>query len=146
MKNKSNRRKRKIVHHVIERKYLWVVLAAMLGPVALVSGCLYYLIWQTLAYELAIPELIYHALIPAFERINLFVGIGIPIIFCGVTALAVRFSHHFAGPIARIETELDHMIETGDFKQNLRVRPKDDLAPLIQKVNQAIQMARESRS
>jgi len=107
----------------------------------LISGCLYYLIWQTLAFELAIPELIYQTLVPAYNRINSILIVGTPIIFGAILFLAIRFSNRFAGPVQRIEDELDKMIKSRDFQHTVRIRPSDDLAPLIRKMNQVIRGA-----
>lgn len=136
-----NRRKIPFSRHPLERQYLKFVLLAMLCPVLLVAGCLYYLIWQTVAYELAIPELIAQSLFPAFEQVNQILLIGTPLLFALFLFFARRMAHRFAGPLNRIERELNEMTEKHDFSVPIKIREKDALYPLVQKINKALQVA-----
>jgi len=133
------------IDHTIQRKYLRVVLFAMLGPTLVVGGCLYYLIWETVAYELAIPELISRTLFPAYHRVNHLLLIGLPLVFVVILFFAARLAHRIAGPIYRIEQELESMVETRNFTKAIQIRPKDELHPLVKKINQAIRAAQEKR-
>lgn len=137
----TNRRKIPFSKHPLEQQYLKLVLLAMICPMLLATGCLYYLIWQTVAYELAIPELIAQSLLPAFVRVNQILLIATPIIFAIFLFFAMRMSHRFAGPLNRIERELGEMIEKHDFTKPIQIREKDALYPLVQKINEAIQTA-----
>ena len=136
-----NRRRIPFSQHPIQKKYLKLVLLAMLGPALFVTGCLYYLIWQTVAYELAIPELIAQSLFPAFHHVNQIILIGMPIIFGIILFFAIRLSHRFAGPLYRIEKDLTEMIENRDFSKPLRIRRQDELQALVDKINQALRTA-----
>ena len=141
--NYKNRRGMPFVRHSVQWNYLKTVLLAMLVPTLLVTACLYYLIWQTVAYELAIPELIAQALFPAFHRVNQIIFFGIPIV-CGVIFLfAIRLSHRLAGPLHRIEKDLETMAHTGDFTKPIVIRPGDEIHHLVAKINRAIRRARE---
>lgn len=48
--------------------------------------------------------------------------------------LAIRFTHRVAGPIYRIELELDQMIE-GDLRGRINLRPHDDIKEMASRVN-----------
>ena len=133
-----NRRTLKFYRHPVQKKYLRLVLFAMICPTLLVTSCLYYLIWQTVAYELAIPELIMESLFPAFAQVNLILLVGVPVIFILVFIFAVRLAHRFAGPLYRIESELDNIIETKNFKKPIHIRQKDALHSLVSKINQLL--------
>ena len=136
-----NRRKTLFVRHETQWTYLKLVLLAMFVPTFVATACLYYLIWQTVARELAIPELIAEALFPAFYRVNQMILIGLPIV-CGlILFFALRVSHQLAGPLYRIEKELDRMTQTGDFTKPIRIRPHDQLHSLAAKINQALRKA-----
>ena len=140
-----NRRRMPFVRHSIQWNYLKLVAAAIFVPMLLATACLYYLIWQTVAYELAIPELIAEALFPAFHRVNEIILIGMPLI-CGlILFLAVRLSHQLAGPLYRIEKELEIMAETGNFTKTIRIRPGDQLHSLVAKINRVLRAVREHR-
>ena len=137
-----NRRQIRLTHHPIELSYLRLVLFAMLGPALFVTGCLYYLTWQTVAQELALPELIAGSLIPAFRQVNQLILWSMPLMFGGILFFAVRLAHRFAGPLERIETDLETMIKSGNFSKPIRTRRGDTLAPLVEKINQAIRLSR----
>ena len=137
----ANRRKTLFVRHSTQRDYLKIVILAMAAPTLLVTICLYYLIWQTVAHELAIPELIAQALFPAFRRVNQVIVIGIPIVFSLIIFFALRLSHRLAGPLERIEKELETMIQTGDFSKPIRIRPRDQVHYLVDRINQALRQA-----
>lgn len=139
-----NRRQVRLTHHPIELSYLRLVLIAMLGPAILVTGCLYYLTWQTVAYELALPELIAESLIPAFRRVNQLILWSMPIMFGAILFFAVRLAHRFAGPLERIENDLEAMIKSGNFSKPLRTRQGDVLAPLVERINQALRKSRNA--
>ncbi len=134
-----NRRKIKWKRHPIEHNYLKLVLVAMFVPAFFVTACLYYLIWQTVAYELAIPELIAESLMPAFDRVNGVLIIGLPIVFGLILFFAFRLAHRIAGPLDRLEHDLDVMIKSHHFEKPLRVRRYDILYPLIEKINLILQ-------
>ena len=96
-----NRRRTPFVRHSIQWHYLKLVGVAMFIPALIATACVYYLIWQTVAYELAIPELIAEALMPAFHRVNQIILFGMPIV-CGlITFFAIRLSHRLASPLRR---------------------------------------------
>ena len=136
------KRKRNLFsQHPIQQKYLKFILLAMSLPTILVASCLYYLIWQIVAHELAIPELIADALIPAFNQVNYILLFGLPIIFAVILFFAIRMTHRLAGPIERIEKTLLHMVEENNFSKEIRIRKSDDLQSLVQQINQTIQEA-----
>ena len=137
----ANRRRTLFVNHSTQRHYLKLVAFAMFAPTLLATACLYYLIWQTVAHELAIPELIAQALFPAFHRVNQIILIGLPIL-CGLILFAaIRLSHQLSGPLYRIEKELDTMVKTHDFSKPICIRPRDQLHSLASKINRAIRAA-----
>ena len=137
----NNRRRLPFVNHPIQIKYLSLVAVAMFVPAIVIGGCLYYLIWQTVAYQLAIPELIFQTLLPAYHRVNAILIIALPFVSVFIFLLAAGLSHRIAGPLKRIENELDTMIRTRNFTHVLKLRPGDELESLIEKINQAISAA-----
>lgn len=137
----ANRRKNAFADHPLQQKYLRFILTAMGVPAIFVLVCLYYLIWQAVAREVAIPELIAETLFPALERVNLILVIGIPILFAAMTYSAVRLTHRLAGPIYRIEKSLTEIIRTRDFTHQIRIRKDDELHSLVEKINTALREA-----
>ena len=140
-----NRRKHDFSNHPIQRKYLKLIFVAMFLPTLLTAACLYYVIWQTVAQELAVPELIAQALFPALQRVNLILLFGIPFIFGAILFFAFRLTHRLAGPIYRIEKTLSEIVKTGNFSRPIHIRKTDDLHTLVGFINQAIEKASGSR-
>ncbi len=126
------------VRHSIQWNYLKLVLLAMFVPTLIATACTYYLIWQTVANELAIPELIAQALFPAFKRVNQVMLIGLPLVCAVILFFAIRLSHQLAGPLYRIEKDLDMMVKTKDFSKPIKIRPRDQLHSLVSKINRAL--------
>ena len=140
-----NRRKHDFSNHPIQRKYLKLIFVAMFLPTLLTATCLYYTIWQVVAQELAVPELIAQALFPALQRVNFILLLGIPVIFGAMLFFAFRLTHRLAGPIYRIEKTLAEMIRTRNFSRPIRIRKTDDLHTLVEFINQAIEKTSGSR-
>ena len=116
----------------------------MFVPMIISTACTYYLIWQTVAHELAIPELIAQALFPAFHQVNQIILFGLPVV-CGIILFfAIQLSHRLAGPLYRIERELDEMVKTQNFSKNIHIRPKDQVQSLASKINRAVHAASKS--
>ncbi len=140
-----NRRGLPFVRHSTQWDYLKLILVAMFVPTLIATACTYYLIWQTVANELAIPELIAQALFPAFSRVNQIMLICLPVVCAAILFFSIRLSHQLAGPLYRIEKELDLMVETKDFSKPIQIRPGDQLHSLVSKINRAFH-ATKSRS
>ena len=62
----------------VQLKYLALLLASMLVPMAFVGVCLYYLIFNIMAEQLGIPEQIAYNLSPVVSKINMILLIGVP--------------------------------------------------------------------
>ena len=139
----KTRRRTYFVPHSVQWDYIRLVLVAMIAPTFLATACLYYLIWQTVAQEMAIPELIAQVLFPALKQVNQIIIIGLPIVFGLIFFFAVKLSHRLVGPIYRLERDLETMSETGDVNRFLRIRPHDHLHSLVAKINRVIRKARE---
>jgi len=114
---------------------------AMCLPALFITACLYYVIWQTVAYELAIPELIAESLIPVLHRVNLILLIGLPLFFAITLYFAARLTNRFASPLCRIEKSIQEMIEEKNFSKPIYIRKNDDLHDLVKQINNAFSIA-----
>ena len=128
--------------HPIQSKYLFIVVMAMLVPTLLLSGCLYFLFFTFMAEQFALPEGIYVMLMPVFYKINLLMILGVPAVFTLVLAWAFAISHRFAGPIERVERELDEMLAASSWDRKIQLRAKDDLSGLVDRINRVIASCR----
>ncbi len=133
-----NRRGLPFVRHSTQWIYLKLILLAMFVPMLITTACMYYIIWQTVANQLALPELIANSLFPAFKRVNEIMLVGIPIVCAIILFFAIQMSHQLAGPLYRIEKELDHMVKTKDFSKPIKLRPRDQLHSLATKINRLL--------
>ncbi len=126
--------------HPIQSKYLFIVMMSMLGPTLLISGCLYFLLFRLMAEQIALPEAIYGMLVPVYYKINLIMVIGWPLMFAAVFWWGLHISHRFAGPIERIEEDLDEVL-AGHWERRVRLRQKDDLTGVADRINALIDAA-----
>jgi len=130
-------RKQYFIKGPIQGRYLIAIVISMIVPTLLVSGCLYYLIATLMAQQLALPESIYGHLIPVLKRINLYLAVGLPIIFIAIFFYGVLISHRFAGPMYRLEKDLDEII-AGNHKVRIRFRKYDRLDNIAEKLNKVL--------
>jgi len=131
------RRKRYFVKKKLQTKYIVFVLLAMILPTLVCGGALYYLIWQTVADEIAIPEAISTSLIPALNRVNTILVIAIPLVFLIMLILSILISHKIAGPLFRLEKELKE-IAKGDYSRKIKLRPNDELKEIADGINEIL--------
>lgn len=133
----AERRIRYFVKKKLQFKYMLFVLLAMLVPTALCGGLLYYLIWQTVAAEVAIPEAIAETLIPALDKVNIILFITLPIVFFFMLLASIYISHKIAGPIYRVENELKEILN-GNYSRRIKLRSHDELQEIADAINKIL--------
>ena len=122
----------------VQFRYLILIIIAMTVPTILVGSCLYYFIFSVMAEQLGIPEAIAMNLMPVLNRINLMLLIGLPPLFILLFIWGLILSHRFAGPIERIEKDLDKILK-GDYSIRFKVREKDDIKNAVNKLNKLLE-------
>lgn len=122
------------MRHPIQAKYLLLVLLAMLAPMALMGFCFYTLVFDLLAKQLVFPEAIFANLVPVIDRINNLLSLALPVLALIILWCALVISHRFAGPIERLEKDLDQIL-SGDSRHRVRLRKTDDLRGVADRVN-----------
>jgi methyl-accepting chemotaxis protein len=127
-----------LTKHPIQAKYLWIVILAMIAPAAVIGFCLYHLAFNLLAMQMAFPEAIATNITPVIERVNRILWIALPILAFLIAWLAVIISHRFAGPIERLESELDQIL-TGDRSHRISLRKRDDLRGVVERINRLLE-------
>jgi len=137
MKDKKNRRREKFLNSPFQKKMLLLIFIAAIVPSGIVTICLYYIIFNLLAAQLGIPEAIAYNLLPVARKVNIIILTTLPISLIIIWGIAVELSHRIAGPIFRLEKELDRVI-SGEQKTPLVLRKKDELKPLTEKINKII--------
>lgn len=130
----KNKRKKKFTGTSLQKKILILVLASAVIPAGITATCLYYLIFNMLAWQLGIPEAIAYNLIPVLKKINLIILTAMPAIFLIIWIIALELSHRIAGPLSRIERELDSRI-SGESSGPIKLRKKDEFSLLADKIN-----------
>ena len=129
-----NLRRKLLVNHPLQIKYLSVIVAAMLVPTLVMGFCLYHMVFYLLANEMVFPEAIASNLVPVIDRVNAIMAVTLPLVVAVIFWMGLTLSHRIVGPISRIERELDKIIG-GDFRHQIRLRKNDDLADIANKIN-----------
>ena len=120
--------------HPLQHKYLGLILLSMLLPLVIVGGCLYYVMFQVMADQLAIPESIAQNLIPVFNKVNSLLLVSIPVIVITLFVSALLLTHRLFGPLARLEEDICKISE-GDYSVRINIRKDDDLRPIADVIN-----------
>lgn len=122
------------MRHPIQAKYLLLVLVAMLAPMLLIGFCFYTLVFDLLARQLVFPEAIFANLVPVIDRINNVLALTLPALSLVILWCALVLSHRFAGPIERLEDDLDRIL-AGETHHRVRLRKNDDLKGVADRIN-----------
>lgn len=123
-----------LMKHPVQAKYLLLVLVAMLAPMLLIGFCFYTLVFDLLARQLVFPEAIFANLVPVIDRVNGFLVMTLPALSLVILWCALVISHRFAGPIERLEADLDRIL-AGETNHRIRLRKNDDLKGVADRIN-----------
>ncbi len=127
-------RKKWFTGHPVQAKYMRFVALAMAVPALFLGACLYYVVFELLARQMAFPEAIAANLAPVIRRVNGVLLVGLPLVVAAILRMALVVSHRFAGPVARLEGELDRILG-GDADRRIHVRENDDLKGVADRIN-----------
>ena len=122
----------------LQFRYLMLVVISMLVPTVIVGSCLYYFIFTIMAEQLGIPEAIAINLMPVLEKINFMLITGLIPLFILLFLWGLILSHRFSGPLERVEKDLDKILD-GDTSIRFKVREKDDIRGIVDKLNKLIE-------
>lgn len=138
MKKKNKRRA--FFANKMHKDLFTLVFFASIIPAAIAMVCLYYLIFNITAEEIAIPEAIAYHLFPAAKKVIFILLFAVPISVFAIMIFAYKLSHRIAGPFDRIVRELDECIRdkrTG----HILIRKADRFGPLVDRINQLLDKA-----
>ncbi len=138
--NKKNKRRRFFANKMHKDIFTLVFFAALL-PALIVMVCLYYLIFNITAEQIAIPEAIAYNLIPAAKRVILILLFLTPISILTILILTKKITHKIIGPFDRIVRELDECIK-GKRRGHLIIRKGDKFKPLVDRINKLLDRLR----
>ena len=130
-------RNKKFLGTSVQKKLLMLIFFCAVIPLAIAILSLYYLIFSLLAWQIGLPQEVMDTLIPAIRKINLIMLVAIPILLFVIWVFAMEISHRIAGPIFRLEKELDDHLE-GKSRGPIKLRAKDELKILAEKINRLI--------
>jgi hypothetical protein len=142
IKMNLNMRRAKFINTSVQNKTLILVFIAAVVPMAIVAICLYYLIFNMLAWQLGIPEIIAYNLVPVARKVNMIILVSLPVALFIIWFAALELSHRIAGPVYRLEKELDKRLEDKETGP-IQLREKDELKILADKINKLIQKTKQ---
>jgi hypothetical protein len=139
----KNRRETKFVPEPLQKKLILFIFLAAVLPVIIVTVCLYYLIFNLLSQQMGIPEAIAYHVIPVAKKVSFIIFTAVPITLLIIWVMALELSHRIAGPLYRIEKELDERIRA---RKNwpIKVRDKDELKHLVDRLNSILDIQKEA--
>jgi len=123
-----------LVRNRIERHYLRLIALSLILPTLIMGGCLYYVIFNLMAEQLGIPEVVAYHLLPVVKKVNIVLMVSLPMVFLILFSLGLVVTKNLVGPIERLEDELEEII-SGNMSKRLRLRRRDELKPLTDSIN-----------
>jgi len=136
MNKRKNQRRQIFANKFHKQIFLLVVLAALL-PTAIVTVCLYYLIFGVTSMQLGIPEAIAYNIIPASEKVTIILLSLAPAVIVILLIFAHKITHTIVGPFDRIVRELDDYMQGGK-KTHISLRKTDKFHPLVNRINKLL--------
>ncbi len=118
----------------LERHYLRLIALSIILPTLITGGCLYYVIFNLMAEQLGIPEVVAYHLLPVVEKVNLILMVSLPLLFLILFSIGLILSRRLVGPIERLEKELKEVV-SGNLSKRLKLRRNDTLKPLVDDIN-----------
>lgn len=133
-----------LLHGRLERHYLRLIVMSLVLPTLIIGSCLYYVIFNIMAEQLGIPEVVAYQLLPVVRKVNLILMISLPVVFFLLLYIGLILTRNLVGPIERLEGELEEII-SGDLSKRLRLRKKDRLKPLVDSINVLLDKIEKTR-
>ena len=124
----------------LERRYLRLIALSLILPILITGGCLYYVIFNLMAAQLGIPEVVAYHLLPVIKKVNLVLAISLPVLFLILFSIGLILTRRLVGPVERLEKELDEII-IKDPSKRLKLRRDDTLKPLVDDINTLLDKA-----
>ncbi|MEA3305507.1 MAG: hypothetical protein U9R52_01680 [Candidatus Omnitrophota bacterium] len=128
-------RKIYLVRTKLERHYLRLLELSLILPALIIGGALYYVIFYFMTEQLGIPEVIISQLTPVVNKVNLLLMILLPPIFLALLSVGLVLTRNLAGPVERLDKELEKIISENLFSERLKLREKDALKPFANHIN-----------
>jgi len=113
---------------------MWVIVLAMTVPTLVFGGSLFVLIqkWSNQPQPLQALEMVMNC-VPV-------VAIAYPILISCVFYVALQITDNIVGPVDRVVREIDARLY-GGARGPIRIREKDALVPLVDRINQVLECA-----
>jgi sensor histidine kinase YesM len=134
---KFKNRRKKFFANPLHRQTFTLVLMAAMVPAAIVTICLYYLIFGITSLEVGFPEAIAYNIMPAARRVTAILLVTAPLVLSVILIFAYKITHRIVGPFDRIVYELDAHIK--DRRSgHIKVRKSDKFQALVEKINKLL--------
>ncbi len=127
----------KIFANKFHRQAILLIFAAILFPVIIAVLCLYYLIFDIVATQIMIPEVIAQNIIPAAKKVTIILAILLPLVISTILFVAHRITQVIIGPFDRVDNDLNSRIENSS-NEPINIRTGDKFEPLVDKINRLL--------
>jgi signal transduction histidine kinase len=127
----------------IQIKYLSLLFISMIIPIAIIGFSLYYFIFMFLSEQIANPVYTEYIIFPVIKKVNTMLFIGIPPLLILLLIWGMVLSYHFAGPIKRLEKELEDVLKDKKYHHRIMIRKGDDIKPISDAINNLLEKLEE---
>lgn len=147
MDNVKERRKKYLVNRKLQLQFVWLLLLQVSIPLILLGSSLYIV---NKSYLLSIQMMVGEtALSDAYIQSTLNFSILAVVVLLTITAIlltfiGVRFSHHVAGPLYKLEDAIDRLAK-GEKVERIHFRKTDALGDFAEKFNTVIERLNQAK-
>jgi len=143
----KERRRRYLVNKKLQLQFVWLLMLQAIIPVILLGSSLYIInksylasiqsmVGEVMLSDAYIQSILHFSILAV---VLLLIITGILLIFIGI-----RFSHHVAGPLHRLENTIDKLAK-GEEVESIHFRKTDALGDLAEKFNVIIKRLNQAR-
>ncbi|HAM38687.1 MAG: hypothetical protein A2474_05405 [Elusimicrobia bacterium RIFOXYC2_FULL_34_12] len=126
------RRKIILVDKKLQLKYAFIISGVLIFMLLLVEYHTY------LTINLAIPNLLTSAVGDQIKQIHFWLIINGIVYALFIAVVSIYISHKIAGPVYKIKKQLREIMQTGDTSKKIFIRKGDELADLVEIINEYI--------
>ncbi|OGS46564.1 MAG: hypothetical protein A2539_01665 [Elusimicrobia bacterium RIFOXYD2_FULL_34_15] len=126
------RRRIILVNKKLQLKYAFIISGVLIFMLLLVEYHTY------LTINLAIPNLLTSAVGEQIKQIHFWLIVNGTVYALFIGVVSIYISHKIAGPIFKIKKQLKEILETGDTSKKIFLRKGDELADLVEVINEYI--------
>lgn len=138
-KKGSERRRRLLINPKIQLAYWKLILTAMFLTALLIFACLYQFLDRLVLKNPSLTLEQTRAFLELFNHASIFLLFAFPSLTITLLIWGLLISNRIAGPLYRLEKDLNRILSGEDFRSRIPIRKNDELSGLSNQINHLLE-------